>query len=361
MRIYAVHLLNDYSGSPKVLMQSVQAWQKAGHSVSMITSAGREGFLSNLTGIAYAFFTYKFSENRLRRLINLFASQLRVMSIIYAKARKNDIVYVNTVLPFGAALGAKLRSCRIIYHLHETSVKPLVLKKFLFGIMKITASDIIYVSSYLSKQESIAGRPSHLLYNAIPESFQKRAQEVQSSKISTYSHVLMVCSLKSYKGVWQYFQLAEKHPEYQFRLVVNASQQEIDDFFSAVVVPTNLTIFDTQVDLHPHYFWADMILNLSIPSAWIETFGLTIIEGMAYGLPAIVPPVGGIAELVEDGENGYHIDSRNLDSLSQSIVSVFSNPFLYEDMRAKALEKIMDFQESSFSRNSLAILNKKNK
>ena len=32
----------------------------------------------------------------------------------------------------------------------------------------------------------------------------------------------------------------------------------------------------------------------------IETFGLTALEAMAFGLPVIVPTVGGIAEMVEE-------------------------------------------------------------
>jgi len=34
----------------------------------------------------------------------------------------------------------------------------------------------------------------------------------------------------------------------------------------------------------------------------VETFGLTILEGMTYKLPAIVPPVGGVIELVEENK-----------------------------------------------------------
>jgi hypothetical protein len=43
-RIVSVHLLNDYSGSPKVLMQLLKSWTKNGMDAHLFTSGGRKGF-----------------------------------------------------------------------------------------------------------------------------------------------------------------------------------------------------------------------------------------------------------------------------------------------------------------------------
>ena len=66
----------------------------------------------------------------------------------------------------------------------------------------------------------------------------------------------------------------------------------------------NIKILATQKDLHQHYKNAGLVLNLSRVNQCIETFGLTIIEAMAYGIPVIVPPVGGPSEIVEDDVEG---------------------------------------------------------
>lgn len=63
MKIFAFHLLNDYSGSPKVLMQLVKGWVNEGIETTVVTGAGRNGFLSNLTGVRYKYFTYEFASN----------------------------------------------------------------------------------------------------------------------------------------------------------------------------------------------------------------------------------------------------------------------------------------------------------
>lgn len=74
---------------------------------------------------------------------------------------------------------------------------------------------------------------------------------------------------------------------------------------------------------HPFYQEASIILNLSDVNLWVETFGLTILEGMAYQLPAIVPPVGGVIELVEENKNGFLIDSKDIAYFRKNQLTIF--------------------------------------
>ena len=64
--------------------------------------------------------------------------------------KKNDLVYINTVLPFGAALIANLKSCRIIYHVHEVTINPRILKWLLLSIVKKVIYAIINAKKILA-------------------------------------------------------------------------------------------------------------------------------------------------------------------------------------------------------------------
>ena len=357
MKIYTFQLLNDYSGSPKVLMQLIQGWIKYGFDVHIVTGSKKIGFLSGIKGATYHAFWYKLAKNPLLRLINFTISQLQLFFIMLFKVKKDDVIYINTVLPFGAALLGKVIGCRVIYHIHETTMKPFVLKKFLFGIASWVSDEVIYVSEYLSKQEEFKKNRTHILYNAIEDNFLETAKNTRTQNVNP-GNALMVCSLKDYKGVKEYLNLSKGNPRYHFRLVLNASQKEIDTYFSDLPIPSNLEIIDTQTNLHPHYQWADVILNLSRPDGWVETFGLTIIEGMAYGLPAIVPPVGGVTELVKENQNGFLVDCRNSDLLNEKLNLLLSNITSYNKMVKCSTEKINEFSEMMFIGRSLAILNK---
>jgi glycosyltransferase involved in cell wall biosynthesis len=58
---------------------------------------------------------------------------------------------------------------------------------------------------------------------------------------------------------------------------------------------------------------------LVFPSEWYETFGLTIVEAFACGLPVIVPRLGAMAEIVEHGRTGLHFEPGNAEELAASV------------------------------------------
>jgi len=50
-----------------------------------------------------------------------------------------------------------------------------------------------------------------------------------------------------------------------------------------------------------------------------------MLEAMAWGLPVIVTPVGGISEIVQDGENGLIVEPSNIEQLSDAMKSLIAN------------------------------------
>lgn len=176
-KIVCIHLLNDYSGSPLVLSQVIKGFKKNGYQIDLYTSNnGSQGFLLNLGGINYNTFFYKWNKSKILTLIFfLFSQSLLFFKLL--KYRKQDVTfYINTVLPFGAALAGKLMGKRILYHIHETSIKPKILKQLYFRIIRYTASDVIYVSEYLKEKERVDNVNCHTVHNAIPEEFIEVAQ-----------------------------------------------------------------------------------------------------------------------------------------------------------------------------------------
>lgn len=56
----------------------------------------------------------------------------------------------------------------------------------------------------------------------------------------------------------------------------------------------------------------------------VETFGMTILEAMAYGIPSVVPNIGGPTELIKDGYNGYCVDTTNIHLIADAIIKTLS-------------------------------------
>jgi len=343
-KIVGVHLLNDYSGSPLVFSTILKGLVKKGHQCDLHTGAGRDGFLSDLA-VNYKYFSYRFMPNKLLRLFAFLWSQVLLFFNIIKYKDENVVVYINTLLPFGAALAGKWINKPVIYHIHEISVKPAILKRFLKYIANVTASDSIFVSNYLLNTEKLPNVNGQTVYNALSDGFISQADAMlrKQDKSKTPFTALMLCSLKPYKGVQNFVTIAKDTPAINFDLVLNAEQIEIDNFFLNEDLPKNLTIHPTQRNVHPFYQKADLVLNLSHPEQWVETFGMTLLEAMYYGVPCIAPPIGGPAEIVTDTKEGYLIDQRNIHEIVGRIKKMAEEKSIYKKLSINAKSKSSHF------------------
>ncbi len=78
---------------------------------------------------------------------------------------------------------------------------------------------------------------------------------------------------------------------------------------------------------------------------------MTILEAMSFGIPCIVPPVGGPCELVDDGVNGYLIDSQETDKIANTIINLSSDRPLLKELSDAARKKSAEFSNDAFSKS----------
>lgn len=75
-------------------------------------------------------------------------------------------------------------------------------------------------------------------------------------------------------------------------------------------------------DILPDYYAAaEMVV---MPSHY-ESFGMVALEAMAMGTPVIASEVGGLAFLVQDGVNGFHVPSRDPEALAERIYTLLND------------------------------------
>lgn len=359
--IASTHLLNNYTGSPFVLSQVIEVWEKNNIPVRLfIGNRKGEGFLSSLPVKKHYSF-YRFCENKGLRLFYVFAAEVHLFFKILFKVNQKDcrLIYANTLYSFGAAVTGKLKGIPVIYHIHETSLKPPLLKRFLVSVVRLCSTRNVFVSRTHREQEKVNGIVDEVVYNCLESKFFEKA--IASSYFSRdIFNVLMVCSLKAYKGINEFVEIAKKleaKTTIQFTLVLNANKFEIQEYFKETAIPTNITFLESQKDLIPFYKKASLVINLSRPDQWIETFGLTLLEAITFGIPVIAPPVGGPTELVDDGINGYLLSCYETETIANKIVELCENPELCLQLSAKAREKALQFSPELFERNILELIN----
>lgn len=65
-------------------------------------------------------------------------------------------------------------------------------------------------------------------------------------------------------------------------------------------------------EIAPVYVASDLFMMLSV----YDTFGLTILEAMAAGLPVVISPTVGARDIIRNGRNGFVVDPDDPDEIS---------------------------------------------
>lgn len=358
-KMIAFHQLNDYSGSPKVLSMTINALLEEGYDIDLVTTKG--GCLDRIQSprLKVHYFPYRFSPNKVATLFRSFISQIYMLyyGLRYGKGK---LFLINTIMPTSGALAGKLLRQKVVYHYHENAFLKGLYYKAKAKIMLKLADTIICVSNY---QKSFLPQKSNI--TVIPNALLKEHKDklkLHTEKGFESKKILLVSSLRSYKGVTLFAQLAQEMPDYNFVLVASATESEIQNYFRSenVEVPSNLEIFPQQKDVTPFYNNAGLLVNLSNKDYVVETFGLTVIEAMAAGVPVIVPDEGGIVELVNDGKNGFIVDVRDIEILKHTIKEIFSNKENYAHLSHNAILFTDNYSENAFKDKIIKVITDNN-
>jgi len=76
-------------------------------------------------------------------------------------------------------------------------------------------------------------------------------------------------------------------------------------------------------------------LDVLVISSLSEGFGLTAVEAMAMEVPVVATRVGGLPEIITDGENGLLVPAGDAGALAKKILWLLENPVAGENMAKK--------------------------
>jgi len=79
-----------------------------------------------------------------------------------------------------------------------------------------------------------------------------------------------------------------------------------------------------------------------LSSSW-ENFPHTVVEALAVGTPVLATSVGGVAEVVRDGENGLLVAPGDAEALAAAVGRYLADAALRERLRAAAARSVRDY------------------
>jgi len=87
-----------------------------------------------------------------------------------------------------------------------------------------------------------------------------------------------------------------------------------------------------------------------------EGLGLAIIEAMAAGLPVVATRVGGIPDVVIEGETGLLVEPGNPAELAEAIIQLLTNPHIQRQMGIKGRQRVESYFTAQRSAANLTAL-----
>jgi glycosyltransferase involved in cell wall biosynthesis len=92
-----------------------------------------------------------------------------------------------------------------------------------------------------------------------------------------------------------------------------------------------------QEDVAPYFAAFDAMV---LPSA-NEGTPVTVIEALAAGRPVVATRVGGVPDVVHEGEHGFLVEPGDVDALADRLVTLARDPELRERLGAAGRERVL--------------------
>jgi glycogen synthase len=167
-------------------------------------------------------------------------------------------------------------------------------------------------------------------------------------------YALFVGRISEQKGIFQLLDAARQLPE-TVQLVLCASSPD---------TPELLTRLQTAVSGRPQIRWINAMLPVEevvqlyshaavfvCPSIY-EPFGIINLEAMACGTPVVASRVGGIPEVVQDGETGWLVEPGDPAALARALQAALADPARARRMGEAGRRRV----EAHFSWDRIAAL-----
>ena len=212
------------------------------------------------------------------------------------------------------------------------------------------AEKSFFESSALYTENHPLKKHNHFtIYNALPSYIQIRKDK------KDFKHPLtigVVSRLEQIKGmdliIPAFAQLKKKYPNIQLLIVGDGSLKSLMEQQARDNQLTDSIEWAGRQGQNTIQSYYDRIDILCMPSR-SEGFGLTAIEGMARGCVVVASNVGGLPEVVIDGEVGLLHETENITSIVSVISDLLTKEDIIEQMSDNAMTRAHLFTIEKYS------------
>jgi N-acetyl-alpha-D-glucosaminyl L-malate synthase BshA len=164
------------------------------------------------------------------------------------------------------------------------------------------------------------------VFHKVPSDHLKQEYGISASE-KVVIHVSNFRSVKRVPDVIKAFSMmVEKVPAKLLLVGDGPDISIVSKLVNQLKIEEHVLFLGKQDNLEELYSFSDLMLLLSEK----ESFGLVALEALACGVPCIGTNVGGIPEVIVDGENGYVCELGNINEIAQKGIHLLSNANLHQ-------------------------------
>ncbi|TPK71077.1 glycosyltransferase family 4 protein [Mesorhizobium sp. B2-4-15] len=334
MRIACVHQGYELYGSDRSFAESVAALRAAFPSADIEVVLPRSGPIVQILEPHASRIVFEplwvLRRQAMARLATIEMARLPVAAWrAWRRLRDCDLTYVNTSIVADYALAARLLPHKALLHIHE--IPEGVLRRILVGLMHWSHADLIFNSKATRAAFGDPGSArSHVVYNGVAG---PAAAEAMTYDGKRPLRVLLLGRVNRIKGQEVLLEAiaslpAELKPRIEVRLVGGAfesveRERALAELVGGMGLTERVSVLPFIRDPSEHYRWADIV---AVPSRRPESLGRVAIEAMAHGRPPLVSAIGGLVEVVADGETGWHVPPGDAAALAAKLQEIVLRP-----------------------------------
>jgi N-acetyl-alpha-D-glucosaminyl L-malate synthase BshA len=265
-----------------------------------------------------------------------------------------DLLHVHYAIPHAvcAILAKQMcsRNLKIVTTLHGTDITVLGYDSSLTDAIKfgIEKSDIVTaVSNSLIEQTYELINPDksiETVYNFIDERVYQKSDSLhlkEEFRIKPEEKVIIHVSnfrpVKRVDDVVKTFAKISASLPAKLLLVGDGPEvNKVSKLVAKLGLAHRVLFLGRQENLEELYSISDLMLLLSEK----ESFGLVLLEAMACGVPCIGTNVGGIPEVIDEGQNGFVCELGDIDEIAAKATFLLTNQHLHDTLSQKAIETV---------------------
>ena len=216
----------------------------------------------------------------------------------------------------------------------ENIIDTLVIR----SVARIVSVSRDCLSSLINRRSFQGCNKLSYIYNGIedPASLLKVVSATTENKQSTGRYCLMLATYETRKGhlfLLQAFQnVVQDFPDVQLKIYGHGRTHEkrlVADEVKRLKLVNNVTLGEFTTQTTELLSGASVLV---VPSQSYESFGLTIIEAMAFGVPVVATDVGGMPEVLDGTSAGYVCSSHEPLKFAAAIKKILGNPILASEL-----------------------------